>query len=729
MLLILYGATAEMGFLSRKYLVESGYELIEKYNYVPNKPEISAFYSDRNYVDKATFFENTDSLFRYEMGGIHIGFNQQQISDAVCNQSNALLTLSALNIGFLSEIKRIYAENVCLIYAYTDDDTLKKIIRNLPDISEEEIIKRIDIGSAVKKNYAQNPSLFDKVVIYGGEDSIFNNENLNKQYCSIIESISSKSIVERKYAEVFISYAHKDYAIYHVIKKELIARGISVYSEEDDLKAGMDFTNQFFAAIQHAKVFVPIITDNSIRSEDVRTEIQNAFETAENNGTLIIPYFLNGVNLDADSPLYCRLASISGVVAEKNEIDECAISLAERMKKIFVAEADLRELSRSVDNYLCLKMYSQAAMYQKAHMDLCDDVYAMSGGAYIDVDACLFSRIKLISIYLDMDQPKEALDYVIDGLNFLEEESQTFETLSKQFAICCIRCKMSEDSVRELIKKRLIGAKFTEGAFYIPQGEQYLNNLIECYISEKATSNYGELSDADNSADCDEGQIAQYGELVMDLFDTLLEGENGSVSNYDLIVGYERLLNYCKHIGLKGEIADKCITRISELKATGEASDNNTGSTYIEALKIYLGQALPLSGEYDVFLSYKTEDEILARKVYDYLVQTGKEVFFAKETLPQLGESEYEEMIFDAIDKSKHMILIGSNPEYLKTAWVKDEWSTFNNEIREGRKKGNLILLLSDDIVENKGSLPVQLRQKEIIKMSEFRFSLLSYLR
>ena len=75
------------------------------------------------------------------------------------------------------------------------------------------------------------------------------------------------------------------------------------------------------------------------------------------------------------------------------------------------------------------------------------------------------------------------------------------------------------------------------------------------------------------------------------------------------------------------------------------------------------------------------------------------------------------------------MILIGSNPDYLKTSWVKDEWRTFNNEIREGRKNGNLILLLADDIAGDKGRLPGQLRQKEIVKMSEFRSRLLAYLR
>lgn len=117
-----------------------------------------------------------------------------------------------------------------------------------------------------------------------------------------------------------------------------------------------------------------------------------------------------------------------------------------------------------------------------------------------------------------------------------------------------------------------------------------------------------------------------------------------------------------------------CISRIAELSSLDVSYETSESSFETEALKIYLGQILPMSGKYDVFLSYKSED-------------------------------------------------------YLKSPWVKDEWSTFNNEIREGRKNGNLILLLSDDIEFDKGRLPGQLRQKEIIKMSEFRSRLLSYLR
>ena len=130
-----------------------------------------------------------------------------------------------------------------------------------------------------------------------------------------------------------------------------------------------------------------------------------------------------------------------------------------------------------------------------------------------------------------------------------------------------------------------------------------------------------------------------------------------------------------------------------------------------------------------MFLSYKSEDEDLARKVYDYLTQSGKEVFFAKQTLPQLGESEYRAAIFEALERSKHLVVVGSKPDYLKTKWVRKEWDTFDNEITDGRKTGALVLLLADDIVADKGKLPIELRAKEIVKMSEFRSRLLSYLR
>lgn len=86
-----------------------------------------------------------------------------------------------------------------------------------------------------------------------------------------------------------------------------------------------------------------------------------------------------------------------------------------------------------------------------------------------------------------------------------------------------------------------------------------------------------------------------------------------------MILGYERILNYCKHIGLRENIADKCISRIGESNSFEEHSGKKESSIASKILKIYLGQALPKLEKYDVFLSYKSEDEIWAKKVNDYM--------------------------------------------------------------------------------------------------------------
>ena len=51
MLLILYGAIAEMGLKSRQHLMESGFQLVEKYNYAV-APKLTTQYGTRNYVSE-----------------------------------------------------------------------------------------------------------------------------------------------------------------------------------------------------------------------------------------------------------------------------------------------------------------------------------------------------------------------------------------------------------------------------------------------------------------------------------------------------------------------------------------------------------------------------------------------------------------------------------------------------------------------------------------------------
>lgn len=736
MLMILYGAIAEMGFRSREYIISKGFDLVEKYYYVPDEPKVTTMFGERNLVSEQEFLENTDSLFRYEIGGMMAGFNHQQISDAVCNRSNSLLTLSTKDIGFLSEIKRIYADNVCLVYVYIDDDSLKHIVDDLPGITKEEAKFRFETGKVVKLGYLEYQNIFDDIVLYGGEDSEFNYQRLYSQFERIIEHRIVDTKNEMCYADVFVSCSIRDVETYNKLCSELEKRQISVF-DYHQLTVGTDWVSAIDMAIQNAKVIVLVITANALSSDSCRKEILLSIKSAEKNGTMILPLFEEEINWDNAVEIREEIELYSCAYIENGKEADVAYNLAEKLNKLFSAEEKLKRYSREVEHYSCLKMFDQAKYWQEAHVALCDDVYSMSNGSFMDLESCLLSRVKLISILLDLQQYEDALEYSIESLNYLDD-GDIYDVLIEQFCLCCAYMNMDVCEVQELALNRLheflmFETHYDETDNMQKYMHQHMNDLLDSF--QNALLN---VLDIGSDIVCchneekvldDENKIAQYGEMVIALFEELIQDKSKCLCREDLILGYERILNYCKHIGIKGTVVEKCISRIVELSSMKEIIELSESSVVTEALKIYLGQSLPESGNYDVFLSYKSEDEVLARKVYDHLTQRGKVVFFAKETLTRLGESEYEEMIFEAIDHSCHMILIASNPDYLKTSWVKDEWSTFNNEIREGRKKGNLILLLTDDVAEDKGRLPGQLRQKEIIKMSEFRNRLLSYLR
>ena len=732
MLLVLYGGIAEMGFNSRRHLINAGFEFVEKLNYAVF-PQLTTQYGNRNFVSEEVFLENTDSLFRYEVGGIRVGFNQWQIADAVCDKKNSLLTLSTGDISFLEEIKRVYGDKVRLIYAYIDDATLKGIISGLSNIDDTEAKVRFETGQAVKRGYVEYRHLFDYVVMYGGENSVFNYANLYRQFDRIVHEVLGEEEAAPRFGDVFISCAHKDEQLRGQLICALEQRGISVFCDSH-MTLAADFGTNIEDAIRSAKVVVPVITENALSSPWVLQEIAFVAECGEKNGTLLMPVFEAGVDLDRAGEIKYLLATRSGVVIQNGDLDGAAEKLAQMVHTIFSAEANLKAYAKQVENCLCLAMYDQAKHWQEAHLELCDQAYAAGGDAFMDFEVCLLSRVKLISILLEMEEYEQAMDRAVEALNF-GDDGETRDILMDQLAMCCAYLGMDEEEVRQLALDRL--AEFVmvdldaEDDGPLPRMKRAFMEELLCGLRNALTvveGNHGGKDAAEENKD-DEGKIAQYGELAIALFEELMQDSARGMSRHDLILGYERILNYCKHVGLKGQVADQCITRIAQLSAFEEPGQPAENTPQTQALKIYLGQILPQSGEYDVFISYKSEDEALARKVYDYLTQSGKEVFFAKQTLPQLGESEYRAAIFEALERSKHLVVVGSKPDYLKTKWVRKEWDTFDNEITDGRKTGALVLLLADDIVADKGKLPIELRAKEIVKMSEFRSRLLSYLR
>lgn len=108
---------------------------------------------------------------------------------------------------------------------------------------------------------------------------------------------------------------------------------------------------------------------------------------------------------------------------------------------------------------------------------------------------------------------------------------------------------------------------------------------------------------------------------------------------------------------------------------------------------------------YEVFISYKCSDEqgnrtidfAIAQELYTALTNIGYNTFFSSNTLEKLGSSRYKNDIDSALDTSKVMIVVLSNPEYAYSHWVQYEWDSFYNDYLSGvRKEANLFTLTTN---------------------------------
>ncbi|HML60748.1 MAG TPA: SUMF1/EgtB/PvdO family nonheme iron enzyme [Solidesulfovibrio sp.] len=101
---------------------------------------------------------------------------------------------------------------------------------------------------------------------------------------------------------------------------------------------------------------------------------------------------------------------------------------------------------------------------------------------------------------------------------------------------------------------------------------------------------------------------------------------------------------------------------------------------------------------FDVFISFKSEDEKYARKVYDFLKHHGFMPFFSTLSVSYVGDSQYLKSIADAIDQCRHMIVVASEPEHIRSPWVEYEWGIFIARRNDRKTDGNLLTVLAGDM-------------------------------
>lgn len=129
--------------------------------------------------------------------------------------------------------------------------------------------------------------------------------------------------------------------------------------------------------------------------------------------------------------------------------------------------------------------------------------------------------------------------------------------------------------------------------------------------------------------------------------------------------------------------------------------------------------------EYDVFISCKNEDYSIAEEVYSYLKDNGFHVFLSPKELHKMKESEFMDVISEALDSAYHIIVLGTTKENLRSQWVKFEWGTFLTEQLSGRKRGQVLTFLEGNI--SIADLPIQLRHFESFNLNNYQDAILHY--
>lgn len=95
--------------------------------------------------------------------------------------------------------------------------------------------------------------------------------------------------------------------------------------------------------------------------------------------------------------------------------------------------------------------------------------------------------------------------------------------------------------------------------------------------------------------------------------------------------------------------------------------------------------ASPISGDpFRVFISFASEDRLLAQRLFHHLLTTTKvPVFFSDITM---GSGAFADQIDRALDSASSFVAVGSRVEHFNKSWVKYEWRNFHNDLNSNRK-------------------------------------------
>lgn len=182
---------------------------------------------------------------------------------------------------------------------------------------ETNTIDLVSELSAREQSYAASRQFKEKIFNPGCSSFLINTKNIQLdefwKYIDFSVDELQKLDCKDKYVlsttqkktDVFISYSSKDQDVADLIVDSLEAYGFNSWIATRDIKEG-SYAKQIMQGIREANVFLVLISKNSIESEQVKNEIDRAFNRIK-DGMKIIPFILDNSELDDECQYYlCR---------------------------------------------------------------------------------------------------------------------------------------------------------------------------------------------------------------------------------------------------------------------------------------------------------------------------------------------------------------------------------------------------------------------------------------
>ena len=581
--------------------------------------------------------------------------------------------------------------------------------------------------------------------------------------------------------DFFLSFAEKDgKKIAEKLESVLTKKGFSVFGPEEQKRRttfSKDSIKRFDPkgwaaitvqdAIRDCSCFVPIITKSFTTDKFAFSEFLSTLSKAQDRAKKIIPISVldNADHLHLLGMKDLTFFPAKGTADCEFAAEKLILALNGEEESVLLYEKLLQFRKSGNDN--------RAAETVCKIIDLKRKLFEAGFMSAKDFYEELLKLYELLSTYAgayDEDSRKTAhviLDTIMPLVEFMSEDIKKFATpLAENLYLVSItvrlitydrkiRCECADVLTNGDVRNPCSDAMYVklQKSFRELFEELYSKVILTGYEKEKFIHDTKDFIIVDKTAETshktaekktvllsEEDEIlcsvAKFMHEGNKLFDLLKNKESAGEFLRCLLTSYERLLNYCNIINAV-EVAGECIERIAEIKTelAGVNEEICEDKRLEDSIKSLLGLTLRGSGKYDVFISFKSEDSDLGSKVYSFLSENLLEAFWSKVSLPQLSRSEYKKAIMNALDKSKHFVLVISDLSYLTADWIETETTLFDTEIKEGRKPdANFIFLVTDSLYDeimkaNKKNLPIEFRSYQILKMSSFRETLLDYVK